>query len=641
MAEIADYDPSSALNNAAPPTGAPEGMTRSDVNNVIREHMGAHRRDWDGSGADGGAWRNPVKGETVQFLSASSVLILATDARAYFPVGRKVKVSHSGSADAWAFVETVAFATNTTVTMERFDDSGVVAADVNKLEFFNAFGGTAEHGLGRGAFMGEGGGKFIIPPTMDDIGINAAIVEAVAAGDGMVLLQRGIYTLENPVVINDEGVTLLGQGNSRLGGTKLKVNNARNINAIELDGLASGYHISNFYIDGKGTGQTTAGHGIRIDGTSDFGIIRDISMEGTWDAGIYIGGGSTSAQGLLIENITIDRPGGHGIDIRQPGVGTSAVDIVLRNINVSTPGFDYRTLLTACGVRVQGTALLSDITVHMDQQAGHTGAGIYLDIVDAAATPSKGGDKCTLSNFYIDGTGVDVVGLRIGGNRSRAANGVVALTGAPGSNQPLRLDGRSGSDPAVDNCVSSCTFKGGLRCEVIGDAHRSEITDCHFEGQSAAMLRTAGPDTLVRNCSFVGGIAGLTASAGATDLHVQGCNFRDQSSNGMEISDSGASIQSSSFRGMANGVSVQTGGDECSITSCEFADCTGDGVASDAAETAVVGCTFHDNDDHVAFLSAACVDPTVAYNAMFDHVTNSINNLGATGTVTTTPNVVK
>jgi hypothetical protein len=531
-AAIQDYSATPASNNASPPVGAPENHLRSDVNNIAREIMASLRADWEGSAVGGGVWRNPILGETVTRSADTVLLISGIDATAFFPTGRKVKVSRSDAGNpVYAFIASSSFgAPDTTVNLEDFDDvapDNVLHASTNKVEFFCGFGGSTEHGLGKSAFEGIGFGKFEVPQADTAAGIQSAITTAVADGK-IVLLEEVTYALEATVTI-PSNCRMWGMGPERSIG---KLDNALNIPCFQLDVGADNIELRGFSIDGNAAEQSTDGIGIEGQGGHTRVNLKDLYIHDTYTHGIEMGGADDRS--VWIENLRVDSPGGHGIHLFSTGV--AQFDIFIDRVSVYRWGHTGGAGTTnADGIRVEETATLSNIQIEPDQPAAHTGGGINL--LEVASGGLGGASRCALSNFGVVGTGADCKGLIVGGRFNKVSNGVIDLLTAAGTNLPLLVDGfGAGADTARDNSFSNVYFGGGSRCDIQADAERTEFHGCHFEGQSTQGIRQAGIDTLIKDCSFVGQTGdGMSVEAASIDCEVKGTTFRGLSGDGIKI----------------------------------------------------------------------------------------------------------
>lgn len=527
MSGIEDWDPVPAQNNAAPPVGAPEDHDRSDVNDIAREMMASTRADWEGSATGGGEWRNIIKDETLNFVSGTVIDVVDVDVTAFFPVGRKIKVVNDSADDAYCFVTVSAFPDpNTRITVADFDAAGgsAIDASVSGLEIHNAFGGG--FGIRSGAFETAGGALFEIPTVLTAAGINAAIAAAVTNGK-IVLLDDDEYVLEAAVVL-DSNVEIWGRGMN--GSTVLKV--AYDGYGITISSK-SNIMLRDFTLDGDYSTRA-AGGGITKSGTSSEVVIERIKVINAWEHCIHAtGSGSTDAKDLAVRNCVFDTFGHNGLFVEDPN--GSADRNHYSGLSIIDVGGVGKDSASATGLHVSGAATISDIDVVIDSSAGHAGAtGIRLDVVASGGTP-EGSNNTTLNGFRINGTLSTQIGLFVGGRRNVISNGYVETTGA--SARPLIVDGTGGSpDQSLDNHFSGVYFKDGTNCEVSTDALRTEFHGCVFDGQSSVGLTTSGTDTLVKNCTVLGGQpVGIRATGGALDVEISGCTVRDTTGDGIDV----------------------------------------------------------------------------------------------------------
>ena len=95
-------------------------------------------------------------------------------------------------------------------------------------------------------------------PTTADTAINAAITYLQGAGGGTVNIMRGTYTLNAPILIAGDGITLKGEDNNA---TILILKNSFNDYAIKVNdaSLRQRLEFRNFKIDGNRANQTSGG----------------------------------------------------------------------------------------------------------------------------------------------------------------------------------------------------------------------------------------------------------------------------------------------------------------------------------------------------------------------------------------------
>lgn len=559
MSGIEDWEPVPASNNAAPPVGAPEDHDRSDVNDIAREMMASTRADWEGSATGGGEWRNLIKGETLLFVSGTVVDVVGVDVTTFFPAGRKIRVLHSSGSDAYCFVASSAFTTNTRITVGNFDSAGAseIGAAVNRLQIHNAFGGG--FGIDSGAFEPAGGSLFEIPTALTAAGINAAITAASSAGK-IVLLDDDTYNLEAAVVIQS-GVSIYGRG--MRGSSTLKVQ--YDGYAITSGAFVTSFALRDFSIDGDSVARA-AGGGISIGDRNSGVTIENVYVTDVWEYGVTTLSPFISSVGTVMRNVEVNGSGDHCFYITDPlGLSTRSY---CSGLIASDPGGVGKASASAACLWIEGQVTLSDIAAFV----GSGPVGIRLEQVGVAGSP-LGANATVLNGFRIISTGASATGLFVGGLNNVISNGYVEATGA--SANPLLVDGRGGSpEQALDNHISGVRFEDGLSCTIAGDALRTEIHDCIFSTQSSVGLAISGNDTLVKGCTVIGGQAtGIQVTGGALDVEISGCTVRDTT---------------------ADGINVQSGSNDCVVTSCTIRDTGGDGIHVDAGadRARIIGSAF-------------------------------------------------
>lgn len=614
MSGIEDWEPVPAENNANPPVGAPENHDRSDVNDIAREMMSSNRADWEGSATGGGEWRNLIKGETLNFVSGTVVDVVGVDVTSFFTAGRKIRVLHSSGSpgtDAYCFVASSAFTTNTRITVENFDSAGAseIGAAVDRIQIHNAFGGG--FGIRSGAFETSGGSLYEIPASLTAAGINAAITAAVSSGK-IVLLDADTYNLEAAVVMVS-GVSLQGRGMRSSTSLKLQYDGY----AITSAAFVGGFELRDFEIDGNALARA-AGGGISL-GDRYFGVlIENVSIKDAWEHGLTTLSPFLGLPGSNFRNVEVLTSGNHSFNITDP------LRISTRNyyseLFASAPGStDGEGAAGSAGVFVEGECTLTDITVSAG--ASVSNVGIKLEQVGVAGTP-EGGNRITLNGFRVLSTSAAGTGLFVGGTRNVISNGYVEVTGA--SAKALVVDGRGGSpEQALDNHISGVRFQGGLSCTVAGDALRTEIHSCVFDGQSSVGLAISGNDTIAKSCTVMGGQAtGIQLTGGALNAEISGCTIRDTT---------------------ADGINVQSGSNDSVISGCTLRDIGGDGIQVDsgASRTRVVGNVF--DTITVSDVNDSGTDTVIRYNvpqAGVSVVDGAVQGFGVTEVVATNMNQV-
>lgn len=119
---ISAWSTTPASNNSAPPNGAPEGMTPSSVNDIMRQQMADHKTQWLDA-----AYFN--QGDTPSRASAATFKI-ATDVTATYVKGRRIKCLDSSTLYGTITASSYG-APDTTVTVGL--DSGSLTASLSSV----------------------------------------------------------------------------------------------------------------------------------------------------------------------------------------------------------------------------------------------------------------------------------------------------------------------------------------------------------------------------------------------------------------------------------------------------------------------------------------------------------------------------
>jgi len=171
---------------------------------------------------------------------------------------------------------------------------------------------------------------FYCDSTADDVQINAAEAYVVALGGGSIELERGTFTLADPIIPTGNELWFKGQGRDTF---------------LDGDGLATTEHV--FHITGRDDirisdmsmqtqdGGTKTCHCIFIEDGSDRFHIENIIIVDSDDDGIHIEG-TNIVEGKIVNNIILDCDG-EGIFIDMDG-GNTAINLDVRGNTVRSAG---------------------------------------------------------------------------------------------------------------------------------------------------------------------------------------------------------------------------------------------------------------------------------------------------------------
>jgi hypothetical protein len=274
--EIYEWDATAAANDFLPADGGwPEAMSRKNVNNAAREDLSTLRRwhddmEWQvvrTQGPDAGDIGSFARLSTTQF----TITLTGVDLTSFFPAGRLLQITDGGGAGVdivtqvvSSSYDTVAVTTvNTSVATARAMD--VASSDV--LAYFSKSAGSLA--------LEEFQSNFFVPESADDVGIQAAIDDAVSAGGGTVLLTLASYTLDASITMTGNGVKLLAS----VPEAELVASNGADLDQLLI--LGGDGHIEGVKFNGFDAGRAAGnGYGIRIDTTTSPSILNCVFASG-------------------------------------------------------------------------------------------------------------------------------------------------------------------------------------------------------------------------------------------------------------------------------------------------------------------------------------------------------------------------
>lgn len=571
---IKDWDEDADQNTGASPLGAPEGMPRTTVNNVMREMMGVVRQDWDGSAAaGGGSWRNPNGSAVVAFASTSSVTIAGFDATVFFPAGRKIQIDYASGNSGYAFVTSSTFSTNTTVNLQDFDDTTpdheVRNATMNGIYFYAGFGGDVNHEITSAAFGASGvAGAIETPSAFTDVALQAAIDTGK-----VVVLKAGTYALAAKVTI-PAGTVILGVG----GASILKADAGLDVNVLEFEAAADDCLLFGFTIDGNAANQASDSVGIAGNSSGAARVtLRDLYIHDTYSEGIKQLAGD---DGWVISGVTITNTGHHGMVLE------SSVHQFVSDVRITGPGFGGEGTNASDGISCDSPVSISNVFIDMNGNNSNNGDGI--DLLSAVPPFSS------LTGFVIEGSvasGCD--GLQISGPCAISGGHIDMGTGGDGS-----LLGESIS-------VSGCSFNSDDELTVSGD--RIVISGCTFTGASGLLLSNSDGG-LITGCVFELIPGRAITYSGTNRATIRGCTFHN-----------------------CDDESILVTGNNLLVENCVFTSNTDSAIRTSGTRSGLTvrGCTFDTITVDALLIAANCNDSQF-YNNEFIAVSGSnINDSGA------------
>lgn len=347
--------------------------------------------------------------------------------------------------------------------------------------------------------------------------IQAEIDAANAAGGGVVFLGVGLYTLEAQITLKGN-VCLMGCGHEA---TQLTLANNVDASAILMqpDSAIVGCRVSGNSANQTGTNLAC----IELATGSRF-TIRDCMVDDSNQDGIYV---PLTVTQLRISGCYSLNPGRNGIWIKDPSTATE--DVVIDHYMFQGPGASDND---GSGIRLAGKGVvLNGVVGTLDRAAPNTQRGIWLETKLAAEPTDQSARGCVVSNFSIEGTGTNAVGLQIGGRDCSISNGYIRLTGS--ASFGITVDGVS-SRLADHNTVMGVTVEGcacslAVGATVAGNlASDNSFIGCAFLDHTVANgIQLEATRTLLLGCRIEGGVAPNVAfAAESVDERVESCTFK-------------------------------------------------------------------------------------------------------------------
>jgi hypothetical protein len=538
---IKDWFPDAALNNGASPLGAKEKMDRDQVNDVMREMMGAVSADWLGDSAAGGPWRSPTQDKVVSSGGTNQVVIADLDASSHFPINRKVKVVHATGNPVYGFVSAVSFATNTTVTVEDFDDTTPdheVRGDAIGIFFYSAFGSIAGHELGRGAFK-DASIAFVEPASLDDTGVNAAIATANTDGK-IVLLRAGTYAIDNPINV-PTGTRIWGRGGLK---TIIRLNNTRNQSIFAIADNATDVEIRDMQLDGNASNQSAAGIGIQGASGNQRIDIRGLYIHDTYGSGIEFNSVVADYFDIRIENCVVDTCGQYCILISNPS--SSGEGVFLRNLVLREPGTGGAATALTAAIRTQASTQIDGLLVELNSTATYgidissTSDVIVTNFIMRGMNNSSSRYlKTNLAGTFIFSTG-SMSASSLGRSFEFNGAGVHKL-----SNVDIAGVGCQGEVVNGDNTeITKCSFDSALAAVTLNSTTGATIDSCRFTTNSYIEMELVSTLNLVKNCTFDGASTNaIKIKTGCTENFMHGNVFTNSGADCV-VCDAGSSDNS-------------------------------------------------------------------------------------------------
>lgn len=415
MVDLSSWTKTAGGNSRTPPDGAPEGMTRTTVNDSMREVMAVVRRWYDDP-----EWlevTRDVNGDELvpTKLSADVLRITSTiDFTSYFPADRSVLITGGTPNDVTAVVASSTFSgTTTDITLAGYSSGTEIPTPNPNLKLFAYFSKSS------GAIAGGNLGFYTVT-AKTDVGIQLAIDTANAAGGGIVILNRGTYTVGATINLKS-GVYVWGP---EPGAAVLTLNanvdaEMWNVNAGTFMGLRG------LKMDCNRANQT-AGDGIKIADNVVNLRIDDCFITGARQDGIHHLASSTSCDQVWINRNRIIDSGRHGIAFFDSQSNLDNIFITDNEIeDVANSINDSAGILAAGSVSIKGNSI-----TNLDAVSPATPRGIWLYQIAAAEPNTQSAFRASCEGNHIQGTAQLGIAIQVGGRYCTISGNTIDMTGS-------------------------------------------------------------------------------------------------------------------------------------------------------------------------------------------------------------------
>jgi len=576
--------------------GVAEGMKRSDVNDAARARMGATTRwgePYNMAGDNGLGhmeWLDILRDTS----DRTPLTLIRTDAthirvnvgaqghEKYFKdelatsAGkRRIRVTDSRTSPT---VVTDMFVTDYTysnpdldLTVDTTLPATVGAVYLHSMQALDAF-----------AFRSTIPGFYVTPDDFTEAALDVALATLASNGGGVLLLDVGTYEITTAKSLIDP-IIILGRGAHA---TTIKAADSAAISTYMMrtvnDGDGGGLRDLTFDGNRANNGTTSAGVifwvasrvvDFHIDGTRFIGAGEDAlyisNSGGTGDA--------NKTTRIYVDNCTFSDCSRHGIFIQDDY--TTDVAYYLSNIDISLIG---QTDNNGAGIKAAGQVSINNVQVSgLNRGAGSVQRGIWL--VEPTTAPNlKDARHSTLSNFHVDGTGQDVVGVQIGGHEIAVANGVLTLSGPNAFGVQISDSGiASPHAVAIDNVVVDDAWVG---VQLQPGSHECSVSNTHFKNCFDG-IQVQGDRHSIRGVT-VDSVSryGVNVAATASGTHIHGVHV---------------------YAGADTGVIVFDGAEDTVISGVVVRSATDAGLSIDADDTVVQDCAIFDTPTGIDVLANA------------------------------------
>ena len=509
----------------------------------------------------------------------------------------------SGAGDV---VQPIAVALSSSMILFQGSVSGT-ASESNALEGSTAYVGFD---LTKDSYANY----FYCDGTADDVQINSAQAYVVAVGGGSIELERGTYTLANPIIPTGNKLLFKGQGFDTL---------------IDGDGLATTEHafhitgrnhitIKDLAIQTEGGGGKTS-HCIFIEDGCDDLYIKSVHIPDSDDNGIHIEG--TSISDVHIHECHIVSTDGNGVWVDMDG-GETIENLHIWDCDIESVG--------GSGIRVEPSDGNNACSISDNTVTASTVTGIMVD--DFTGGMITGNASRNNGTHGIHVIGSDEVNIADNSCNGNVGHGIYFEASCDDG----LIDGNTCND---NDSGDSATYDGihiATAC-----THNTVINNTCLRNNRDGIYVIGIQNQVSVNLTGENGRDGIGVSGG--DAQINNNKVYDNSQNAAGT-DHGIHVYGSGDRSVINGNIIDGHGDSqehgiylgngavsCLIQGNHCQDGMGSGIHLSAGNdnNSILNNLLLDNDDYGVDISAGtCDNNRVRENTFEGNVTGAVNDSG-------------
>ncbi len=592
--ELAEWKVVDADNNFAVPDGWPEGMPRSEVNDVGRANMGVVRRWYDDA-----EWLDLTVGAGVNKIDSVSIKVLGGDFTSYFTGNRRIKLTGGAVDPFYAHVDNaVTNAGDTDVSLTEPSDLSGVPDESGTFAVSLHIGGT----LRSSAFTGSV--TFSEVAVLTGVAIQSAIDSLEDTGGGTIILTSGAtYIVDAQINIglgtSNGDIQILGRH------ATLQADVGLDDSILSIDGRD--VHLDNLFFDGNRSNQA---------GTADAGTLEllagatDVILDNCEFINSYahhikaISGNKR----MWFTACIMDDSGEDGIKIVDP---TSSVeDVYIRDCRISNPAAQASITEGAC-INIAGPGYIWGCTLNGLNHATDVQIGIAVAEKQAASPSDQSGHGIAITACSFLGTGDNAMGVQLQGRDCSVVSCLADLPGA--SSVGVDVKQPRVADVSDGHVISSNRF---LNCGAQGVNLQDDTEDITVIGNVCkdcdTGIRSDGDHITISGNAISDGVTAVSIQGNSDSPIVTGNTMESQSGDAVVVASGAASTSiggNTIMNAGSDGVAIASGATSTFVNGNTITDSVGEAVNDSGT-----GTVLNDNVGITTYASSKLSTPLSTTN---------------------------